>query len=209
MSAPRPRPTAHAVLLVAPHPNDLETARLPPSLSPARVTKDSTPGCLASLGLGVCWRAPLPGPPCHQRGLLLWVSPHLSPPHLFPSLLPPPPPLPSPSPLSPPLPSSCPQRLSVRHRGPAWGEPCSSWGASWCPSEQAWGIPAWQSRGTCRWAPNGGATCPGLSPSRLWATVPPSSEVVGGGAGKQARPEGPSSGCDLASLGSSSCVAGP
>lgn len=29
--------------------------------------------------------------------------------------------------------------------------------------------------------PNGGATCPGLLPSRLWATVPPSSGGGGGG----------------------------
>ena len=34
--------------------------------------------------------------------------------------------------------------------------------------------------------PNGGATCPGLLPSRLWATVPPSSGGGGGGGASQA-----------------------
>ena len=68
-----------AMLLITPHPSDLETARLPPSLSPARVAKDLTQGVWlllvwASAGGPPPRCTPTPsGLPCHQLGPW-WLS---------------------------------------------------------------------------------------------------------------------------------------
>lgn len=178
MSPLHPCPAAHAMLLITPHPSDLETARLPPSLSPARVAKDLTQGVWlllvwASAGGPPPRCTPTPsGLPCHQLGLWLWLSPHLSPP------------LPSPPHRLPPSEAEYPSSgaLHGEDRAPS-GWPPSSLRAG--PGRPRPGVTGDVQRG-----PNGGATCPGLSPSRLWATVPPSSGR-GRGGGRKPGPRAP------------------